>query len=117
MDWAMLELLLQSIGGTWEQAATMVLDLFGGTLASQLTDISAAIAAADRPRVRILAHKLRGGSRQLGAVRLAEDWGVLEEASLQADEPLDAALERARDTYQTTLALLTERLATPPTKG
>jgi HPt (histidine-containing phosphotransfer) domain-containing protein len=107
----MLDHLLESIGGTPAQAAAMVLDLFRSTLAAQLNEVAAAVSADDRPRIRILAHKLRGGSRQLGATMLAEHWATLETAAHHGGAPLGATLERAHGTYDATLVLLSERLA------
>ncbi|NTU79208.1 MAG: response regulator, partial [Chloroflexales bacterium] len=113
VDWAMLDQLLESIGGAPAQAEAMVLDLFRVTLSAQLTEIAAAVAADDRPRIRILAHKLRGGSRQLGATTLAEHWLALEMALQRTGEPLAEILDRARHAYDGTLVLLTERLGGP----
>jgi PAS domain S-box-containing protein len=114
VDWAMLDRLMASIGVVREQAAAVVLDLFRSALSAQLAEISAAIAADDFPRVRILAHKLRGGSRQLGAVLLSEHWSAIETVA-QLEQPLTDLLARAQQTYDKTLVLFIEHLA--PTAG
>ncbi|NTV62617.1 MAG: response regulator, partial [Oscillochloris sp.] len=106
----LLKQLLTSIGGTPQDAAVVVLDLFRDTLATQLLDLGAAVSADDRARVRLLAHKMRGGSRQLGVVRLAELLAMLEAASQQASEPLDVLFDMVQRTYGETLAWLTEHL-------
>lgn len=110
IDWAMVEHLIESLGMEPAQSAEMVLDLFSRALSAQLTEITQAVATDDRPQVRLLAHKLRGGSRQLGATRLADQWTTLETAAQSADEPLDAILDHARQIYDETLAQLSARL-------
>lgn len=111
VDWVMLNQLLASIGGTPSDAVMMVCELFRGTLSVQIEEIAVAVANDDRPRVRLLAHKLGGGARQLSAIRLAENCAALEEALQLADAPLAAILALIRRTYGQTLTLLTERLA------
>ncbi len=82
-------------------------------LPDQIARLSAAVAADDRPGMRMLAHTLRGSSGQLGATALSEAFGVIEDAlvrdgcSWSADPEL-SALVRA-----TTAAMAREAAATP----
>ncbi|NTW01271.1 MAG: PAS domain S-box protein [Oscillochloris sp.] len=110
IDWIMLERLIMSFGGIQAQAPAMVLDLFGSMISAQISEITAAILANERSQARALAHKLRGGSRQLGAVYLADVWRDLEMAAQTADQSLAEILHRAHQAYDETLVLLTERL-------
>ncbi|NNJ11321.1 PAS domain S-box protein [Chloroflexales bacterium ZM16-3] len=113
VDWAILDRLSIAIGGGQPQTLAVVLDLFGNTISTQMTEMAAAIATDDRPLIRLMAHKLRGGSWQLGAALLAAQWSAIEAAALnpEAGEPLGDILDRARHTYAETLAVFTERLA------
>ncbi|NJO81540.1 MAG: PAS domain S-box protein [Blastochloris sp.] len=111
IDLPMLQHLLSSVGGPPEQMAAVVLDLFRSVLSAQMRDIAAAVAADDRPRIRLLAHKLRGGSRQLGATILADHWQVLENIAQIAGEPLDSALVDAQQVYAETLKQITAQLS------
>ncbi|NNJ12388.1 response regulator [Chloroflexales bacterium ZM16-3] len=113
IDWPMLEHLIGSVGGGPDQVSVIVLDLFRSVLSAQMEDIADAIIADDRPRVRLLAHKLRGGSRQLGANRLSDHWESIEIASQIPGESLVETLALARHVYDKTLAQLTERLRAP----
>ncbi len=110
VDWALLDRILGGIGGTQAQSLDLVRSLFGTTLATQMVAIEAAVTTDDRPQVRLLAHKLRGGSGQLGAVRLAACWLALEEVALSDRASLTDLLAQARRVYAETLALLTDRL-------
>jgi signal transduction histidine kinase/CheY-like chemotaxis protein/HPt (histidine-containing phosphotransfer) domain-containing protein len=109
VDWVLLDRMASALGGTPEQSLDLIRDLFVNAIAAQMAEMAAAITVDDRPRVRLLAHKLRGGSRQLGAARLAEDWDALETAALMEGQPLGDLLDQAQQTYAATLALLTER--------
>lgn len=112
VDWAMLDHLLDMIRKSQIHPLTLVLDLFSHTLSAQITEIAAAVLVDDRAQIRMLAHRLRGGSQQLGAVHLAGRWAALEAAALGAD-PLAELLEQARNSYAQTLAQLTARLESP----
>ncbi|MBX0330577.1 PAS domain S-box protein [Oscillochloris sp. ZM17-4] len=114
IDWHMIDRLLASVGGGQDQVSAIVLDLFRSELSAQVEDIAGAIAADDRPRIRLLAHKLRGGSRQLGAALLADHWELIEAAAQISGEPLAELLAYARHLYAATLAQLTERLGHTP---
>jgi PAS domain S-box-containing protein len=115
VDWALVDRMLAAIGGAPGQSLDLMQELFATTLAAQMTEIAAAIAAADRALVRLLAHKLRGGSQQLGAARLAACWAALEAAALADGGPLAEPLDQARHVYDATLALIRARQgALPP---
>ncbi|NTV64023.1 MAG: response regulator, partial [Oscillochloris sp.] len=111
VDWTMLNRLIESISGVPAQAHGIILDLFRHNLSNQILEISAAVAADDRPRIRLLAHKLRGGSHQLGATWLAEHCLALESAAQCDDVPLAAIFDDTRHIYDDTLAVITTRLA------
>jgi CheY-like chemotaxis protein len=110
VDWPMLERMVQSLGETRAEGVAMVLALVSATLEVQLAELTRAVAAVDRPEAARLAHKLRGGCRQLGIELLAERLAALEAAASGGAQPLDVLLVQARRTYDETLALLSERL-------
>jgi PAS domain S-box-containing protein len=111
IDWTLFNRVLSAMGGEPAQTLAMVMNLFRTTLSAQVTELAAAVATDDRPQIRILAHMLRGGSVQLGAMRLAEHWSDLEAAAQIDAEPLAERFAHAGRVYDATLALLTERLA------
>ena len=86
-------------------------------LPDQIARLSAAVAADDRPGMRMLAHTLRGSSAQLGATALSEAFGVIEDAlvrdgcSWSADPELSAVLRAL--VRATTAAMAREAAATP----
>lgn len=111
VDWPLLDKLLASLGMPPPLAAAMILDLCRSQLALQLDQLDAAAAAGDSELVRVYAHKLCGGSRQIGALALAACGTELEAAALGADIPAATGLlARARETHAATLAALAERL-------
>jgi CheY-like chemotaxis protein len=111
IDWDMLDRMLEALDETPAAAAVVVLELYRTVLAAQLEEIGAAVVAADRPLVQRLAHKLRGGCRQIGAALLVVRLTALEAEAATPAGPLAALLEDIRRAYDKTLALLAARFA------
>ncbi|WP_165774817.1 ATP-binding protein [Candidatus Viridilinea mediisalina] len=110
VDWRTLDSLIETMGPAPAYGARLITDLFCGPFASQLAELEDALAADDRERMRMLAHKLRGASLQLGANPLANHWARLELALRRGEDNLETLLEAARQTYTTTLAQLEAHL-------
>lgn len=110
IDWPILDSLIETMGPAPAQGAQLVVRLFCGPFASQIAELDAALAADDRERMRLLAHKLRGASLQLGAKPLASHWARLEQALHRGEDDLNTLLEPARQTYSATLAQLNAHL-------
>jgi HPt (histidine-containing phosphotransfer) domain-containing protein len=113
VDWTMLDRLLRASREHPAVTLAFVLDLFSNALSAQISEIGAVIAADDRPQLRMLAHRLRGGSQQLGAAHLARCWAALESAALNPEialMDLTELFEQARSSYAATLELLIARV-------
>jgi len=85
---------------------------FMTALPGQLTILRAAIAAADRPTLHQLAHRLRGSSAQLGATALSRAFGALEDA-IADDGPWPSGAELDALAAATTAAMLAAVSSTP----
>ncbi|NTW03421.1 MAG: response regulator, partial [Oscillochloris sp.] len=111
LDWSTVERLLGSLEMPRDQAAMLVCDLYERELPIQLAALSAAIEAEDRIQAARLAHKLRGGSRQLGALALASACATLEATAKDVHNPaLVNQLKQVHQIYNETLALIQYRL-------
>ncbi len=101
---------LGSLAG--DDAAFMreLLATFRSSAASALTELRAALAAGDRDRIRQAAHKLKGGSDNIGAGRLRELASRLELGSAQAP---NSELARTLDSIAAELAELDEFFSAP----
>ncbi len=111
LNWPAVERLLASFQRPTLRAAALVYDLYEHELLAQITATAEAVGADDRPQVARLAHKLRGGSQQLGATALAAAWTALEAAARSPDRPdLAGLLVEVRRIYQLTQELLHERI-------
>ena len=96
---------IRSLGGPGEpDVFTEVAHLFLADVPAHLSALNAAIAAADAPSVAQVAHRLRGGALEMGALRMAPlcaaiehaaRAGSLEQAAAQA-ESLDREFAAAR---------------------
>jgi HPt (histidine-containing phosphotransfer) domain-containing protein len=96
-----------------EQAVALVSDLYEREIPAQLAELTAAALAEDRLQTMQLAHKLRGGSWQLGALGLAAACATLEAAAKNPARPaLAGQAEQIRQIYNETWALLREQLRT-----
>lgn len=82
---------------------------FIAALPGHLAGVQRAIAADDRPALRMLVHMLRGSSSQLGATALARAFGVIEEAIVYDDgRPWPSAAELDAVAQATTAAMARE---------
>ncbi|NTV65436.1 MAG: response regulator, partial [Oscillochloris sp.] len=113
IDWATIERLLFSLQLPKDQAATLVCELYEHELANQLHTLSAAIESDDRSLIARLAHKLRGGSRQLGANGLAAACMALEVAAKDPSATsLTDDIANVRASYTETWSLIQAQLQT-----
>jgi HPt (histidine-containing phosphotransfer) domain-containing protein len=95
-----------------DRAAALPLmhEIFKRELGRQISALGAALQDEDRELARTLAHRLSDGSRQLGALALAERCAELEQQALSAALPALAPLhEQIRAAYQQALELIIDR--------
>ena len=85
---------------------------FMTALPGQLASLQAAVAAGDRPTLRLLAHRLRGSSGQLGATALSRAFGALEDA-IAEDGPWPSGAELDALAAATTAAMIAAVSSTP----
>ena len=87
---------------------------FMTALPGQLASLQAAVAAGDRPTLRLLAHRLRGSSGQLGATALSRAFGALEDAIAEDDgRPWPSGAELDALAAATTAAMIAATRSTP----
>lgn len=87
---------------------------FMTALPGQLACLQAAVAAGDRPTLRLLAHRLRGSSGQLGATALSRAFGALEDAIAEDDgRPWPSGAELDALAAATTAAMIAAVSSTP----
>lgn len=112
VDWPAIKRLLASLEMPRDQATALVHNLYERELPTQLAALTAAVIAEDRPQTARLAHKLRGGSRQLGALALTAACLDLETAAKDPDMPaLISYIEHVRQIYNETWVLVQEQLS------
>ncbi|WP_129628538.1 ATP-binding protein [Candidatus Oscillochloris fontis] len=107
IDWNHLELLAQSLDLDGAATDFNLAQLFEEALLPQLDALDAAIVHTDWDAARRIAHRLRGGSLQLGAHALATLCNQLEQTSSLQDAH-DLA-EQLRPCYQATAVMLYQR--------
>jgi HPt (histidine-containing phosphotransfer) domain-containing protein len=111
LSWQAIRHLISSFQMPVAQTASLVADLYERELLAQIVAVTSAAQANDRPLVARLSHKLRGGSRQLGATALAAMCTVLESAAQHPDSPaIDGEIAQLHSIYQETWALLHEHI-------
>lgn len=71
----------------------------------QLEQLASSIAHADLEQARRIAHRLKGGARQVGAVRVAAAAQAIEQAAA-SQMPLDPLLSALQHAVAETLRLL-----------
>lgn len=80
---------------------------FIADLPDKLAALRAAVAAADRPAIRHLTHRLRGSAAQLGATGLASALNEIEETAIVgSDAVLETAGSGLDDLVQATITAL-----------
>lgn len=89
---------------------------FIAELPEKLAALRSAMEIGDRPAIRLLAHRLRGGAAQLGAAAFARMLREIEEAAIRdegakAHMPWDPGLE---DLARATVIALQRELASSP---
>ena len=107
IDLAMLDV-IRSLGDPAEpDLATEVSRTFLSSVPLQLTALRGAIARRDAPTIAMVAHRLKGGALQVGALRMAPILAAIEEdamaGSLARMEDDAAALDREYGTVREVL--------------
>jgi HPt (histidine-containing phosphotransfer) domain-containing protein len=99
-----------ALGDEGPETIAAMLRLFREETPAQLEELEAAIGTLDRNQIRRLAHRLRGGSRQMGARHMAEYCTTLESVAYTA-QPAELAeiLTVICDRYAEASELLTAR--------
>jgi HPt (histidine-containing phosphotransfer) domain-containing protein len=98
------------IGQDASETSRVVLKLWRDNLGSQVADINAALTSGDRAQIGALAHRIAGGSQQLGALALGTLCDTLEQQAA-AGEPADLVRlgDQIRATYAQALDLIVAR--------
>jgi CheY-like chemotaxis protein len=111
VDWQIIAQMLSSLKMPQGQATALVRDLYERELPTQLAALTAAALAEDRALVARLAHKLCGGSQQLGAQAMAAACTVLESAAQNLGRPaLGDQIAQINQIYTETWALIQAHL-------
>lgn len=85
---------------------------FIAELSARLAELRAAVATLDRPVVRRVTHRLRGGAAQIGAAGLSQALSTIEEAASQEGvEALENAMSGLDDLVQATITALLREVA------
>lgn len=97
IDWEVFGELVRVLGSNEMDIAATARELIRREFQQQLDQVTTAIAHADSEQVRRIAHRLKGGARQVGAVRVAAAAQTLEQAAVAQMqlEPLLSALQHA----------------------
>lgn len=112
IDWHVLESVEAALELEGPETVVAMLRLFREETPLQLEQLEAAVGTLDRDEVRRIAHRLRGGSHQLGARRLAEQCAVLEQIALSSPPAeLSALVVEICAAYSEALEHLTARYA------
>ena len=109
VDWPTLEHLIETLSDERAEAISLVTMLFHKQIPLQVDEIAEAIMASDYRQISYLAHKLRGGSAQLGALALVRCCADFETAvkAIHDQSVLQAHLAQLRLCADETLALIT----------
>ncbi len=89
---------LRGLQQTYGDLATELVTLFEQTAAETLAELRSAVAAGDAEAIRGVAHRLKGGARNVGATGLAELTFAIEQGTVAPGpgvERLAAALDPA----------------------
>ncbi|ACL26589.1 PAS domain-containing protein [Chloroflexus aggregans] len=105
IDWATFNELLAALGGDQIEIRRTTCALIRHEFQQQLDQVTVAIARRDREQVRQIAHRLKGGARQVGAVLVAAAAQALERAAT-TDQPLEAFLSGLQQAVAETLRVL-----------
>lgn len=97
IDWEVFNELLAALGSDQVEMAVKARELIRREFQQQLEQLASSIAHADPEQIRRIAHRLKGGARQVGAVRVAAAAQAIEQAaaSQMPLEPLLSALQHA----------------------
>ncbi|WP_298816138.1 PAS domain-containing protein [Chloroflexus sp.] len=105
IDWNVFGELLSALGAGQTDVAMKTRELIRREFQQQLDQLSEAIRNHDPAQVRHIAHRLKGGARQVGAVRVAAAAQSLEQAAA-AQMPLESLLNNLQYAVSETIRLL-----------
>ncbi|WP_322489826.1 ATP-binding protein [Chloroflexus sp.] len=105
IDWEVFSELLTALGSDQVEMAIKARELIRREFQQQLEQLASSIAYADTEQTRRIAHRLKGGARQVGAVRVAAVAQALEQAAA-SQMPLDPLLSALQHAVAETLRLL-----------
>lgn len=105
IDWEVFSELLAALGSDQVEMAIKARELIRREFQQQLEQLASSIAYADTEQTRRIAHRLKGGARQVGAVRVAAAAQALEQAAA-SQMPLDPLLSALQHAVAETLRLL-----------
>lgn len=105
IDWEVFSELLAALGSDQVEMAVKARELIRREFQQQLEQLASSIAYADTEQTRRIAHRLKGGARQVGAVRVAAAAQALEQAAA-SQMPLDPLLSALQHAVAETLRLL-----------
>ncbi len=105
IDWEVFSELLAALGSDQVEMAVKARELIRREFQQQLEQLASSIAYADTEQTRRIAHRLKGGARQVGAVRVAAAAQAIEQA-VASQMPLDPLLSALQHAVDETLRLL-----------
>lgn len=105
IDWEVYHSLLAALGSDQAEMTAKARELIQREFQHQLEQLAAAVAHADTEQARRTAHRLKGGARQVGAVRVAAAAQALEHAAA-TQMPLEPLLQALQYAVAETLRLL-----------
>jgi CheY-like chemotaxis protein len=110
IDWTVLENLLISLEDEGSATVAEMIQLFEQETGQQIAMLATALQAENREQLRLLAHRVRGGASQLGAMRVVEACWLLEvRSAVAAPAELEDVRRRLQVDYQEALRVLQAR--------
>ncbi len=104
-DWETFNRLMSAFGSDQATVIERLRALIQQEFQNQLTQLETAIRQRDMEQARRIAHRLKGGARQVGATLVASYAQTIEQAA-QRQQPLDPLLTQLRSAIDQTLAAL-----------
>jgi signal transduction histidine kinase/DNA-binding NarL/FixJ family response regulator len=115
VDWAIVASLREQLHEDHAVATALILQLFGRELGHQV-ELLRVVPLSDSQQIAQLAHRLKGGCRQLGALRLTALVTMLEQQTDEGDHTLISRLRsQIQATYHQTLQVVQEQYGYTPT--
>ncbi|WP_129675240.1 hybrid sensor histidine kinase/response regulator [Candidatus Chloroploca sp. Khr17] len=106
-DWKILDQLQAALGSDGPEAIATMIDLFEESIPSQIAALETAAVEHDRARLQAEAHRLRGGSRQMGAQAMGSICQQIED--VRSDNDVPTLIDQLRRCYAQTRSVLRQR--------